>query len=126
MCKTENTGTGNGMLGTREIGGMLYSVECRQTFWRMSSNIPGNVAKHSGECCHTFQGMSSSIPGTVLKHSGECHQKIQRIFGNNLWYVVKHYERFRMNVHNSTTGDHELYLYVEELLLIKSTSKQLG
>ena len=104
MCKTENTGTGNEMLGTREIGGMLYSVECRQT----------------------FRGMLPYIPGNVLKHSGECHQKIQRIFGNNLWYVVKHYERFRMNVHNSTTGDHELYLFVEELLLIKSTSKQRG
>ena len=43
MYKTRNTGTGNGMRGTRGIGEMLYSGECRQTFRGMSSNIPGNV-----------------------------------------------------------------------------------
>ena len=58
MYKTRNTGTGNGMRGTRGMGGMLYSGECRQTFRGMSSNIPGNVAKHSGECPQTFRGMS--------------------------------------------------------------------
>ena len=31
MYKTRNTGTGNGMRETREIGGMLYSGECSQT-----------------------------------------------------------------------------------------------
>ena len=49
MYKTRNTGTGNGMRGTREIGGMLYS----------------------GECCLTFQGMSSKIPGNIIKDSAE-------------------------------------------------------
>ena len=48
--KTRNTGTGDGVRGTRRMGGMLYSGECRQTFVGMSPNIPGNVAKHSGEC----------------------------------------------------------------------------
>ena len=43
MYKTRNTGTGNGMRG---MGGMLYSVECHQTFQGMSPNILGNVVKH--------------------------------------------------------------------------------
>ena len=42
---------------TQQIGGMLYSGECRQIIWGMSSNIPENVIKHSGECCQTFQEM---------------------------------------------------------------------
>ena len=56
MYKTRNTGTENGMRGTRAMGEMLG----------MSPNIPGNVAKHSGECRQTFQGMPSNIPGNVL------------------------------------------------------------
>ena len=54
MYKTKNTGTGNGMQETREMGGMLYSGECRQTFRGMLLNIPGNVLKHSGEYRQTF------------------------------------------------------------------------
>ena len=69
MYKTRNTGTGNGMRGTRGIGAMLYSRECHQTFRGMSPNIPENVAKHSGECRKKFRGMSSNIPGNVLKGS---------------------------------------------------------
>ena len=46
---------------------MLYPRECPQTFRRMLSNIPGNVAKHSEECRQTF-------PGNVTKHSRECCQ----------------------------------------------------
>ena len=52
MYKTRNTGTGNGMQGTRVMG------ECY---------IPGSVAKHSGECPQTFQGMSLNIPGNILQ-----------------------------------------------------------
>ena len=91
MYKTRNTGTGNGMQGTRGIGGMLYSGECPQTFWGMSPNILRNVLKHSEECPQTFRGMSPNIPGNVAKHSGECPRKIQRIFEKNLWHVVKHF-----------------------------------
>ena len=54
MYKTKNTETGNGMQETREMGGMLYSGECRQTFRGMLLNIPGNVLKHSGEYRQTF------------------------------------------------------------------------
>ena len=39
MNKARNTGTGNGMLGTRKMG---EGGECY---------IPGNVAKHFGESC---------------------------------------------------------------------------
>ena len=91
MYKTRNTGTGNGMRGTREMGGTLYSGECRQTFRRMLLNIPGNVAKHSGECHKTFRGMSSNILGNIAKHSGECRQTFRGmlpIFGvkeHNYW-----------------------------------------
>ena len=75
MYKTRNTGTGNGMRGTRGIGGMLYSGECRQIFRGMSPNIPGmssnirgNVAKYSGEYRQIFRGMSRNIPGNVVKY----------------------------------------------------------
>ena len=72
MYKTRNTGKGNRMQGTRGIERMLYSWECRQKFWGMSSNIPGNVLKHSGECRQTFWGILPNIPGHVAKHSGAC------------------------------------------------------
>ena len=91
MYKTRNTGTGNGMRGTREMGGMLYSGECRQTFRGMSSNIPENVGKHSGECHKIFRGISPNILGNVVKHSGECRQTFRGmlpIFGlkeDNYW-----------------------------------------
>ena len=64
--KTRNTGTGNGMRGTRGmgvgegVGGgvvILYSGECPQTFQGIPPNILGNVAKHSRECCQASQGM---------------------------------------------------------------------
>ena len=102
MYKTRNTGTGNGMRGTRRIRGMLYSGECGQTFRGMSSNIPRNVAKHSRECPQTFRGMSPNIPGNVLKHSGECRQIFRGMSPNipgknniwhvacSMWHVVKH------------------------------------
>ena len=91
MYKTRNTGTGNGMRGTRGIGGMLYSGECGQTFRGMPSNIPRNVAKHSGECPQTFRGMSSqifqgmspNIPGNVAKYSGECRQTFRGMSSKN-------------------------------------------
>ena len=71
MYKTRNTGTGNGMRGTRGIGGMLYSGECPQTFRGMSPNIPGNIAKHSGEYRQIFRGMSPNILGNALEKSRE-------------------------------------------------------
>ena len=75
MYKTRNTGTGNGMRGTRGIGGVLYSGECGQTFQGnfpqtfrgMSPNIPGNVAKYSGECRQTIRGISSKNPENIRK-----------------------------------------------------------
>ena len=54
MYKTRNTGTGNGMRGTRGMERMLYSGECRQIFRGMSLNIPSNVVKYSGGCPQTF------------------------------------------------------------------------
>ena len=67
MYKTRNTGTGNGMQGTRGMGEMLCSGKCCETFREISSKIPGNVAKHSGECPQTFWGMSQNVPGNVAK-----------------------------------------------------------
>ena len=71
--------------------------------------------------------MSPNISGNVVKNSGE----YLKIFENNLWHVVKHsVESMKgfgwMYIIALDTGDHELYLFVEEPLLIKSTSKQLG
>ena len=73
MYKTRNTRTENGM---RERGewGILYSGQCRQTFWGISPNILGNVVKYSGECPQTFRVMSPNILGNIAKHSGECRQ----------------------------------------------------
>ena len=43
MYKNRNTGTGNGMRGTRGMGTNVI-------FREMSLNLPGNVLKYSGEC----------------------------------------------------------------------------
>ena len=68
MYKTRNTGTAKGMRGTWGMGGILYSGEYRQILRGISSNIPGNVTKHSGkcpqtfpECLQTFRGIPSNI-----------------------------------------------------------------
>ena len=65
MFETRNTGTGNGMRGTRRMGKCYiqgnvakHSRKCHQTFWVMLSNIPGNVEQDSEECCQKFRGMS--------------------------------------------------------------------
>ena len=104
MYKTRNTGMGKGMRGTRGIGGMLYSREYRQTFWGMSSNIPGNVAKYSGECWQIFRGMLTNIPGNVAKYSMECRQTFRGMSRNIPWNVTKHYGEYHQkipgNAHN--------------------------
>ena len=66
MYRARNTGAGNGMLGTRGMGGMLYSGGCRQTFRGVQPNIPGNVVKHSGEYRQAFRGVWPDIPENVL------------------------------------------------------------
>ena len=38
------------------------------------SNIPGNVAKHSGECRQTFQRMSLNNPENIGKDAGTCRK----------------------------------------------------
>ena len=113
-----------------------HSGECRQIFRGMSSNIPGNVLRHSGESRQTFRGISSNISGNVAKHSREfsqtfweCSQTIQRIFENNLGQVVKHrVESMKafgwMYVIVLDTGDHELYLFAEEPLLLNSRKRK--
>ena len=86
----KNTGTGKGMRGVRGIWGMLYFGECRQTFRGISSNILGNVVKHSGECHQIFQGMSPNISGNVAKHSGKCRQTFREMSTNIPGNVDKH------------------------------------
>ena len=68
MYIIKNTGTGNGMRGTRGIGVTKHSGECRQTFRGMLQNIPENVAKYFGECRQKFRGISSKIPWNA--HNG--------------------------------------------------------
>ena len=94
---TRNTGTENGIGGTRGMGGLLYFGERCQTFYVMSPNIPWNVAKHSGECPQTIRGMSSNILENVTKHSGEgpqafreCPQTFRGMSRNILRNVNKH------------------------------------
>ena len=114
MYKTRNTGTGNGMRGTRGMGGMLYSGECCQTFRRIPPNIPRNVTKYSGECAQTSQGISPNIrpqtfqgmlpnilgnvpkhSGNVAKYSGECPQTFQGMSPNIPGNVLKHSGEYR-------------------------------
>ena len=90
MYKTRNTGMGNGMQRTQGMGGMLYSGECCCTFRGMSSNIPGNIAKHYGECCQTFRGMLLNIPRNVTRHSGKCRQIFRGISSNIPGNAAKH------------------------------------
>ena len=105
--------------------------ECRWTFRGMSPNISGNVVKNSGECRWILKRMSPNIPGIAAKQSREGPRKIQRTFANDLRYVVKRsVESMKtfgwMYIIGLDTGDHELYLFIEEPLLLKSTSHQLG
>ena len=79
IYKTRNTGTGNGMRGTRGMftripGNLLEdSGECYYF------NIPENVPKDSGECSKRFRGMLKKIPGNVQEDSGECSRRFQRM-----------------------------------------------
>ena len=91
MYKNRNTGTGN---GTRGMGGMLYSGECRQTFRGMAPSIPGNVLKHSGECRQTFRGTLPNIPGSVAKHSGECRKSFWGMSPNILGNILQTFFMF--------------------------------
>ena len=127
MYKTRNTGTGNGMRGTRGIGGMLPNIpgnvlknskECPQTFQGMSQNIPRNVAKHSGKCRQTFRGMSLNISGNVLKQSREYSKIIWGMLQNILWNVWKFSDECIIVL---DTGD---YLFVEEPLLLNSRKRK--
>ena len=70
-------------MSTNVLGNVLkHSGECPQTFWGMLLNIPGNVAKHSTECCQTFGEMLPNNPGNVLKNSEECCQTFQGMSSN--------------------------------------------
>ena len=133
MYKTRNTGTGNGMRGTRGIGGMLYSGECHQIFREchqilggmspnilgniakysgecrqilggMSPNIPGNIAKYSGQCRQIFRGMWPNIPGNVVKHSGECPQIFRETSPNIPGNVTKHFREYHQRFHGMPTA----------------------
>ena len=49
------------MRGTRGMGEMLYSRECRKTFREMSPNIPWNVVKHSSNILHALNSQIQFI-----------------------------------------------------------------
>ena len=77
----------------------------------------------------TFRGMSPNIPGNVVKHFIERSQTIQRIFENNLGHVIKRPVKSMrafgsMYIIVLDTGDHELYLFVEEPLLLNSRKRK--
>ena len=74
MYKSRNTGTGNGMRGTQEIGRNVI-------FHGIWSNIPENVAKHSGECPQTFRV-------NVAKHSRECRQTFWGMSPNMIIMII--------------------------------------
>ena len=67
-----------------------HSGECHKTFQGMSPNIPRNVAKHSGEFRKTFRGMSQNILGNATKHSGKCRQIFRGLSSYIPGNVTKH------------------------------------
>ena len=107
IYKTRNTGTGNGMRGTRGMftripGNLLEdSGECYYF------NIPGNVEEDSGECSERFRGTFEEIPGNVPEDYGECSRKFRR--------------RFR-GMFERIPGNLNLDLFCEILLIILSNS----
>ena len=89
IYRTRNTGTGNGMWGTRGTRGMFTKIP-RNLLEDLGEcyyfNIPGNVPEDSGECSIRFRGMFKKIlgnvqrdSGNVLEDSGECSRIFQAI-----------------------------------------------
>ena len=56
----------------------------------MSSNILGNVAKHSGEYSQKNWGILPNIPRNVAEYSGECPQTFRKMLLKNPENVTKH------------------------------------
>ena len=57
----------------------------------MSSNIPGNVLKHSGDCCQTFHAISSNILGNYWTelHLESCQTStIRLILAKDNFYKI--------------------------------------
>ena len=102
------------------MGDMLYSGECRQTFRGMSTNISGNVVKHSrGKCHQVFRGMSPNIPGNVAKHSGECHQTFQGMSLSISGNVAKHSGEHSTNILDAMSSQIQLILACISILFQK-------
>ena len=80
IYKTRNTGTENGMRGTRgmftRIPGNLLEDSGKCYYF----NIPRNVEEDSGECSRTFRGMFEKIPGSVPEDSRECSKRFRGMF----------------------------------------------
>ena len=64
------------MRGTRGMGEMLYSRECRKTFRGMSPNIPWNVVKHSGEHSSNILHALNSQIQFILAYVSILYQKL--------------------------------------------------
>ena len=66
IYRTRNTGTGNGMWGTRGTRGMFTKI-LRNLLEDLGEcyyfNIPGNVQIDSVECSRRFWGMFKEIQG---------------------------------------------------------------
>ena len=107
MYKTRNAGMGIGIRGTWGLGGTLYYGECYQTFWGMLPNILGNVVKHSRECSQTIQRIFKNNPEHVAKHPVESMKVLRWM------YIIV-----------LDTGDHELYLFVAEPLLLNTRKRK--
>ena len=71
IYKTRNTGTGNGMWGTRGTRGMFTKIP-RNLLEDLGEcyyfNIPGNVPEDSGECSNRFRGMFKKIPENAQEY----------------------------------------------------------
>ena len=82
ICKTRNTGMGNGMQAMQGTQGMFTRIpgnllegsgECSHF------TIPRNALENSGECSRTFRGRT--FPGMFqkIKDSGECSRRFREM-----------------------------------------------
>ena len=69
IYKTRNTGTGNGMWGTRGTRGMF-------------TKIPRNLLEDLRVIILTSRGMFQKIPGNVQIDSVECSRRFRRMLKN--------------------------------------------
>ena len=80
ICKTRNTGMGNGMRRTRGMFTRIPRNLLEDSGESSHFSIPENAREDSGECSRRFRGIFKKISGNVIKGSGECSRGFREMF----------------------------------------------